>query len=188
MLYLRFLHGCCRAHNSHIGDASATQYGAEKERNIGQMTRRLLGLHNTFNIGFTTHIGSVSAARRWGGARETMSVNPSLAQSYEHIFHSVSESLRDTGRTPDFSILLRSNNPEVKPNTSVLDILARPRVQRFIGVQYVKATEFQSHYIKCNIPKQYDFLNHIDETHALQAFREDDDIEEERAKKRRARG
>ncbi len=61
------------AHNSHIGDARATEMGRGGEHNLGQLCRERFG-DNVALIGFGTHTGTVSAASRWGGKREVKQV------------------------------------------------------------------------------------------------------------------
>jgi len=178
------------AHNSHLGDARATEFLKRGEHNLGQLVREKYGLKNTFNVGFTTYNGTVSAARRWGGKRQTMTLNDALPESYENMFHhvAVDMKLREEGKTPpdpltpdllklqgaDFGILLRSNSEQLKPNPEAIDALKTPRIERAVGVQYVKDTEYQSHYVKCCLPKQFDFVIHIDKTTALKPIDPDE--------------
>jgi len=74
------------AHNSHLGDARATQMGVQGELNVGQLTREAFG-RDTLSIGFTTHAGSVTAAANWDAPAALMAVRPSLPGSYERLFH-----------------------------------------------------------------------------------------------------
>jgi erythromycin esterase-like protein len=74
------------AHNSHLGDARATQMGGWGELNLGQLARERRG-DKVFLIGFTTHLGSVTAAREWDAPAERRRVNPSMPGSYERLFH-----------------------------------------------------------------------------------------------------
>src|SRR5207237_51192 len=69
------------AHNSHLGDARATQMGMRGELNIGQLVReRHKG--EGLSIGFTTHTGTVTAASDWGAVAERKTVLPALDGSY----------------------------------------------------------------------------------------------------------
>ena len=86
------------AHNSHIGDAAATEMSARGEYNIGHLCREEFG-NGAYSIGFGTHSGTVAAASVWDGPMEVKAVLPSLRQSYERIFH-------ETGR-PQFMLPLR---------------------------------------------------------------------------------
>src|SRR6266576_2797217 len=69
-------------HNSHLGDARATDMGRRGELNVGQLTREKYGREAVL-IGFTTHHGTVTAASDWGKPAERKRVRPALAGSYE---------------------------------------------------------------------------------------------------------
>ena len=153
------LRGCARgvvwAHNSHLGDARHTVVKRSREWNVGQLVREQYGLAGSFNIGFTTFDGTVSAARRWGAERETMTVNPAVQGSYEDIMHRVatlpqtaddSREAKREERERDFVLLFRSNGT-AQPNPAAVQHLAQERLERAIGVQYVRSTELQSHYM-----------------------------------------
>src|SRR5437763_3156755 len=81
------------AHNSHLGDARATEMGERGELNLGQLVRERFG-SDAVSIGFTTYDGTVTAASDWDGPAERKSVNPARRDSYEDWFHQAS--------TPDF--------------------------------------------------------------------------------------
>ena len=138
------------AHNSHLGDARATQMGAQGELNIGQLAREAFG-RNVVSIGFTTHTGSVTAASNWDAPAELMSVRPSLPGSVERLFH-------DTG-LGSFVLDLRG------PGGAALD---RPLLERAIGVVYRPRTERHSHYFDASLRRQFDVVVHYDHTRALE--------------------
>jgi erythromycin esterase-like protein len=140
------------AHNSHLGDARATEIGDSGEWNVGQLVRQAHG-DDTILIGFTTHTGTVTAASDWGGNAETKRVVPSLRDSYERLFH-------DTG-IDRFWLNLRDNE-------LISSLLRQPRLERAIGVIYRPDTERVSHYFRTSLPDQFDALIHLDETTALQ--------------------
>ncbi len=140
------------AHNSHLGDARATEMGDQGELNLGQLAREHYGADAVL-IGFSTHHGTVTAASRWGGPAERKTVRPGLAGSYEHIFHDVI--------LPGFTLILRD---EGLMNTS----LAERRLQRAIGVIYRPESERMSHYYFARLPQQFDAIIHLDETRALE--------------------
>lgn len=139
------------AHNSHIGDASATELGREGELNLGQLARERLGINRVVLAGFTTHTGTVTAASSWGGTASAKTVVPSLSDSFERLFH-------DSG-VGDF--LLDANALE-----TIFDDIER--LQRAIGVIYLPATERLSHYFSSRIARQFDMVVHLDQTSALQ--------------------
>jgi len=141
------------AHNSHLGDASATEMGWHGERNLGQLVRRRFG-DEAWLVGFTTHDGTVTAARDWGDPAERKRVRPSLDGSYERLFH-------DAG-FKSFLLLLRGDAREARA------ALAEDRLERAIGVIYRPESERQSHYFRAKLPEQFDAVIHVDRTHALQ--------------------
>jgi erythromycin esterase-like protein len=138
------------AHNSHLGDARATQMGDWGELNLGQLVRQKYG-DDACLIGFTTHTGTVTAARDWGEPAERRHVRPSTSGTYEHLFHS-------TGLT---RFILRPNEEPARA------ALMTPRLERAIGVVYKPETERASHYFRARLPDQFDVVIHIDTTTAL---------------------
>lgn len=145
------------AHNSHVGDASATEMSARGEHNIGQLCRREFG-DAAFLVGFGTHHGTVAAASDWDGPMEIKTVRPSRPESYEALCH-------DT-RVPRFMLPLRNGN-----NGALQNALLRPRLQRAIGVIYRPETELASHYFQTVLPRQFDEYIWLDETRAVTPFR-----------------
>ncbi|RJF98775.1 erythromycin esterase family protein [Noviherbaspirillum saxi] len=141
------------AHNSHLGDARATEMGEDGQHNVGQLMRQRHGKDATFLLGFTTHDGTVTAASEWDGPAEKKLVRPSHPDSYEHLFH-------DAG-IGDFYLRLRDRH-------HVSDVLEQRRLERAIGVIYLPESERISHYFHACLPKQFDAVIHIDTTHALQ--------------------
>ena len=73
-------------HNSHLGDARATEMGQGGEWNVGQLVRQRYGADCVL-VGFTTYDGTVTAASNWHGAAERKLVRPALPGSYEALFH-----------------------------------------------------------------------------------------------------
>lgn len=136
-------------HNSHIGDARATEIGHQGEWNVGQLARERYG-NDAVLIGFTTHHGMVTAASDWDGPAETKQVRDALPGSYEEAFHR-------TG-LPRFMLPLRDT--QVLPSSALLE--------RAIGVIYALRTERQSHYFYAHLAQQFDAVLHFDETHAVQ--------------------
>lgn len=138
------------AHNSHVGDARATQMGAAGEINIGQLAReRHPG--DTAIVGFTTYTGTVTAASDWGAEAERKRVRPALDGSYEKLLHTRGGS----------AFTLPMDSPEARD-------LRTPHLERAIGVIYRPQTERMSHYFNARLPDQFDIVIHFDETRALQ--------------------
>eukprot|EP01027_Heterolobosea_sp_BB2_P007670 GEZU01011393.1.p1 GENE.GEZU01011393.1~~GEZU01011393.1.p1 ORF type:complete len:506 (-),score=129.48 GEZU01011393.1:90-1607(-) len=148
-------------HNSHLGDARATYKAQREQWNVGQLVRERWGLEHTFNIGFTTYHGHVTAAYEWGDPPHHMKVKNGLPGSYEKLFHDVIDS---RGHSYDYSLVFRSNDPQVSISKDLNNALSPPpeRLERAIGVIYRPMTERQSHYFEANMPKQFDSLIHID--------------------------
>lgn len=138
------------AHNSHLGDARATQMSQWGELNLGQLVRQRYG-RDAYLLGFTTHAGTVTAARGWGEPAERRKVRPSLDGSYERLFH-------DAG-IPRFTVRL-----DAQP---VRAALSSARLERAIGVVYSPESERASHYFYARLPDQFDAVIHIDMSTAL---------------------
>lgn len=141
------------AHNSHIGDARASEQGESGELTLGQLVRQAHP-DETFLLGQTTHAGTVTAAARWGGPATRMHVRPSLPGSVERLLH-------DTG-LPAFFIDLDALGEAAE------DAAHEPRLHRAIGVIYRPATERLSHYFHTRLCAHYDALVHVDETRAVE--------------------
>jgi erythromycin esterase-like protein len=139
------------AHNSHLGDAHATELGQQGEWNVGQLARERHG-HEAVLVGFSTDHGSVTAATDWGGPAEQKSVRPALPDSYEALFHAVG--------ILNFLLSLRERGEAV-------EALDPARLERAIGVIYRPETERLSHYLLARLPEQFDAILHFDETHAV---------------------
>jgi erythromycin esterase-like protein len=140
------------AHNSHVGDAAATQRDMRGEINIGHLCRKRHRAE-TFLLGFSTYSGTVTAASDWDEPAERKNVRPALRNSYELLFH-------ETG-VPKFLLMLRSLGEAAGG-------LYEQRLQRAIGVIYRPDTERQSHYFHVTLPDQFDAIIHIDHTRALE--------------------
>ena len=139
-------------HNSHVGDARATEMGARGELNVGQLARQRYGDDDTVLIGFTTFDGAVTAASDWGEPAERKRVRPALAGSHEAFLH-------DTGVARCW---LDTAHPAVQ------DALTGPRLERAIGVIYRPQTERGSHYFDARLAEQFDVVIHLDHTRALE--------------------
>jgi erythromycin esterase-like protein len=140
------------AHNSHLGDARATDMGQQGELNVGQLARERFGAGAVL-VGFTTHTGTVTAATDWDGPAHRRHVRPSLAGSYERLLHEVG--------LPRFLLPLRTD-------LDLFSALNTPRLERAIGVLYVPETERQSHYFRARLAEQFDYVLHFDETRAVE--------------------
>lgn len=140
------------AHNSHLGNATATSMADLGEHNVGQLVKERYGTR-ALAIGMTTFDGSVMAADTWDGKHSVHAVRPALPGSFEELFH------RD-GLGANFALDLRD------PSSDLLARLGR-RLERAIGVIYRPQTERQSHYFEAEIAEQFDIVLHIDRSSAL---------------------
>jgi erythromycin esterase-like protein/predicted phosphoribosyltransferase len=140
------------AHNSHVGDATATEVSARGEITLGQVVRaRHPG--DCRLIGFTTYTGTVTAAHDWDAPADRKRVRPALPESLEELFHEVGEK----------EFLVPFGSAEWAAG-----ILTSARLERAIGVIYRPDSERQSHYFRARAADQFDAIIHIDETRAVE--------------------
>lgn len=161
--WMRFLQGQWRApqlvvwaHNSHLGDARATEMHDLGELNVGQLVREAHG-DTACLVGFSTYTGTVTAARDWDAPAECRAVRPALAGSYEALFHRVAEA----SGVGNFLL-------DLSARSAAVEALQEPRLERAIGVIYRPATERHSHYFHARLPGQFDYLLHYDTTRAVE--------------------
>lgn len=140
-------------HNSHLGDARATEMSMRGEHNLGQLARQAWSV---YSVGFGTHTGEVACATHWDGEMEIKKVVPSHARSFERLFH-------NTGLAR-FSLPLRQASPGLRKQLSF------PRLERAIGVIYRPESELASHYFHADLSRQFDEYIWFDETRAVAAL------------------
>jgi protein-L-isoaspartate(D-aspartate) O-methyltransferase len=143
-------------HNSHVGDAAATEMATRGEHNVGHLCRGRFG-GGAYLVGFGTHHGTVAAAHDWDGPMSRMRLRPSHPDSYERLFH-------DAG-VPGGLVHLRE-----PARDQLRDDLIEPRLERAIGVVYRPDTELDSHYFQAILPAQFDEYVWFDETEAVGAL------------------
>lgn len=136
------------AHNSHVGDARATEMGELGELNLGQLVRERYG-RDALLVGFTTYQGAVIATSDWDMPPQQKRVSPALKNSIERVFHQT--------EIARFLLLLQDDAP-------LRAALNRPLLERAIGVIYRPETERQSHYFHVNLGEQFDAIMHLDDT------------------------
>jgi protein-L-isoaspartate(D-aspartate) O-methyltransferase len=141
------------AHNSHVGNAAATEMAARGEYNIGQLCREEFG-DRAYLIGFGTNSGTVAAASDWDGPMEVKKVRPAHPNSYEQLCHA-------TGLAR-FMVGLRGRGDLCGPKG-----LGKGRLERAIGVIYRPETELASHYFQADLPRQFDEYVWFDDTRAV---------------------
>lgn len=139
-------------HNSHLGDARATEMGIRGEWNVGQLVRQKYGAESVA-IGFTTFSGTVTAATNWGDPAERKRVRPAMQGSIEDVFHK-------TGLERFYLLFGKGSRAKLA--------FRGPLLERAIGVIYRPETERQSHYFHASLSDQFDAVIHIDETRAVE--------------------
>ncbi len=141
-------------HNSHVGNATATEMSTRGELNVGELCRATFH-DRAYVVGFGTDHGTVAAASDWDEPMQRMRVRPAHADSYERLFHA--------SGVPAFALPLRAPR-----RAAVRDELRAPRLERAIGVIYRPDTELASHYFYASLPDQFDELVWFDETSAVE--------------------
>jgi erythromycin esterase-like protein len=137
------------AHNSHIGDARATDMSIMRDEiNLGQRCRERFGDEAAL-IGFGTNSGKVAAATDWDGEMEIKQIRPGMENSYERAFH-------ESGIDRHLLDFRRHRELEKR--------LSAPMLERFIGVIYRPDTERASHYVNSSIARQFDAFVWFDRT------------------------
>lgn len=78
--------GLVWAHNTHIGDARATDMARAGMVNIGQLMRR----HHSGEVllaGFASYSGTVTASEAWGASEQIMTMPNALPGSHEDLLN-----------------------------------------------------------------------------------------------------
>jgi len=145
--------GIVWAHNTHVGDARATDMEQRGRLNIGQLVRQHEGASEVALIGMGTFRGSVIAADSWDAPMEELTVPPARPESYEHVFEQASETDQ---------LLLTDELDDETP-------LREPRGHRAIGVVYHPNRE-SGNYVPTVLPDRYDAFVSLGETSALHPF------------------
>jgi erythromycin esterase len=158
------------AHNTHIGDARATDMSKDNMINLGELVRERKNMNNTVLIGFGTYKGSVIAAKKWGEKMEQIEVPPAIDGSWDNILHNIknefttittSYSNNNNNNNNKLIIFSNDNNINNKINNDEW------RGQRAIGVVYNPQYEKYGNYVPTHLSLRYDAFLFIDETHAL---------------------
>lgn len=139
-------------HNTHIGDARATDMPAEGMVNVGQLLREQYAAEGVVAVGFGSYQGSVVAGREWGDSMRKIKVPEAIDGSWEHAFH-----IANNGQN---RLLLMNRVKEEK-------CLLSPIGHRAIGVVYNPEHERFGNYVPSILPERYDAFLFIDETSAL---------------------
>ncbi|MDP9348557.1 MAG: erythromycin esterase family protein [Gemmatimonadota bacterium] len=137
-------------HNTHIGDARATDMARAGMVNVGQLARERWG-DDVVLVGFSSYRGSVIAGEEWGASMRRMPVPPARDGSWEALLHEAGAEDR---------LLLTHELEEVPEATEA-------RGHRAIGVVYNPGHERWGNYVPTLMPLRYDALIYLDETRAL---------------------
>jgi erythromycin esterase-like protein len=137
-------------HNTHVGDARATDMQQEGMVNVGQLVREQHESEGVYIVGFGSHRGSVIAASAWESPMRVMKVPEAQAGSWEAMLHHTAPA--------DKLVMLRELAGDPRFN--------KPIGHRAIGVVYNPNSE-RGNYVPSVMTKRYDAFLFIDETQAL---------------------
>lgn len=137
-------------HNTHIGDARATNMARQGLINIGQLAREEYGEDDTVLVGFGSYEGSVIAGRHWGARMQVMNMPKARSGSWEHELHNISPA-----------------NQLIVFDERARELLDSSIGHRAIGVVYHPDHESRGNYVPTVLPKRYDAFLFIDRTKAL---------------------
>jgi erythromycin esterase len=138
-------------HNTHIGDARATDMAKSGMVNVGQLVRSQRSQDGVVLVGFGSYEGSVIAGKEWDAPMEVMPVPEARRDSWEAEFH------RTIGKD---GLLIFPENDDQDP-------FRRVQAHRAIGVVYDPEQERWGNYVSTSLSQRYDAFLYIDKTHAL---------------------
>lgn len=139
-------------HNTHIGDARATDMESDGMVNVGQLLREEFTKEEVVAVGFGSYEGSVIAGRKWGDIMRKINIPKAIDGSWENAFHLAGE-----GKN---KLLIMDKIKEEECVSSYID-------HRAIGVVYNPEYEKFGNYVPTVFPKRYDAFIFIDQTNAL---------------------
>jgi erythromycin esterase len=140
------------AHNTHVGDARATDMADTGMVNIGQLARDRYGTDQVVLVGFGTHRGTVLAGQAWGAPAEVMPVPPARPGSLEDILHAAA---------PDQALFV------LPPDDRRPDLLRDVLDHRAIGVVYHPQRERWGNYVPTVLGDRYDAFCWFDHTRVV---------------------
>lgn len=144
------------AHNTHQGDARATDQGQVGELSLGQLMREELGDDAVYLVGLTTFTGRVRAASGWATRDESKILRRAAAGSWPQLLH--------RSGLPALLLIFRDN-------AELVDGLDHSLLDRAVGVTYLPEAELENHYWRSWPAKRFDALIFIDETSAVVPLR-----------------
>lgn len=137
-------------HNTHIGDARATNMIKGGLINLGQLVKEEHDFEGVVRVGFGCYEGNVLAADHWGGEVENMVVPKAKNGSWEHLLHECG---------PTNKLLLSKDLENLKTAVG----------HRAIGVVYDPNFEY-GNYVPSIIPSRYEAFIFLDKTKSLHSL------------------
>ena len=141
-------------HNTHVGDARATDMVLNETINLGQLVREQLSHLNPKIVGFGSYQGTVLAGSEWGAPMRNMHIPKAIEGSWEQLLH-------QTGKGDQLLLM-----DELKGN----DLFKDPIGHRAIGVVYHPQYENIGNYVPSIMPERYDAFIHIDTSKGAHAM------------------
>jgi len=138
-------------HNTHIGDARATDMQSEGMVNVGQLVREAHPAEEVVLVGFSSYQGTVIAADEWEAPLEQMRVPPAREGSWEDVLHRAG---------PEDKLLL-FDDPETREAFSEI------RGHRAIGVVYHPQYGDRGNFVPTSLSSRYGAMLYIDQSQAL---------------------
>lgn len=139
------------AHNTHQGDARATDQAVTGELSLGQLMRERHG-EKVFLVGLTTYHGQVRASSEWGGRDRVKNLLPARRGSWSALLHQA--------RQPA-TLLVFAGQP------TLAAAFGKKRLDRAVGVNYLPGDERAMHYYHVRLSRQFDAVIHWDRTTPL---------------------
>jgi erythromycin esterase len=137
-------------HNTHVGDARATDMAAGGLVNVGQLMRERHADDGVSLVGFASYRGTVLAGAEWGAAERVLPVPNARIGSHEDFLH----------RALGEAAVLDFGESRARP------WLSARLGHRAIGVVYNPEREF-ANYVPTTMGSRYDALLWFEETTAL---------------------
>jgi erythromycin esterase-like protein len=140
------------AHNTHVGDARATDMANEGMYNIGELARVQQQEKGVILVGFGSYQGSVIAGNHWGALMHEFEMPKARIGSWEYLLHEASQ----------------ANKLLIMDHFLALDTLIENKIgHRAIGVVYNPEHERYGNYVPTIVPLRYDAFIYLESTKAL---------------------
>jgi erythromycin esterase len=139
------------AHNTHVGDARATDQARHGENTLGELARDRYGSDRVVLVGFGTHRGTVVAGESWGAPMRETDVPAARPDSLEDVLHATA---------PAQALFVFP--PEDRP-----PLLTEEIGHRAIGVVYRPERDRWANYVPTVLAERYDAFLWFDETRAV---------------------